>query len=252
MHFVHRMLVVFGVAALEAFAAHAQTALDSNLTATIGNYYPIAGDVQPIAGPLANSFSTGSASGVLTDVKVYLERMADPFGSFTMALYASSGNYPSTRIQVLGTLEDASVSANGGIYDFPVIPGLPLTANTRYFIALSANHTGSEATSTYWATTESTAGAGKIAAEYNCFEGFFRSKSQPNIRIGLLPHGETSLGCFPNSSVNDSFLMSVTVSPSAAPAVSAPPRLPLPTTAFTLLMAASAALFLRRSVFQRA
>jgi hypothetical protein len=62
--------------------------------------------------------------------------MTAPFGSFTIALDASSGNYPSTKIQVLGTLNDTAVSSNGGIYDFPVNPGIPLTANTRYFITL--------------------------------------------------------------------------------------------------------------------
>jgi hypothetical protein len=66
-----------------------------------------------------------------------------------MGLDAKLGKLPPTQIQALGTLSDTAVSTNGGVYDFLVNPGVPLTANTRYFITLYANHTGSDTTSPY-------------------------------------------------------------------------------------------------------
>jgi hypothetical protein len=50
MHFSHRILIILGGAALAASAAHAQATLYNNLTATIGNYDPIAGGDQPMPG----------------------------------------------------------------------------------------------------------------------------------------------------------------------------------------------------------
>lgn len=168
MNLSHRTLIFLAGVALAATAASAQTTLYNNLNATIGNYYPITGPNQPDAGPLYNSFSTGSSALQLTDVKVNLELMDAPEGTVNMALFSNSGNYPGSVIQVIGSISDSAVSFSGGVYDFPVSPNVPLTANTRYFIGLYPTKPGNVGTSTDWASTDSTAGSGidVIANEY--------------------------------------------------------------------------------------
>ena len=231
-----------------ASAASAQT-LYNNLppAVTIGNYYDIAGGNQPDAGPLYNSFSTGSSNVLLTDVKVYLERMAAPLGAFNMALWTSLGDYPNTEIQGLGAMNDTAVSTSGGVYDFPVNPGVQLTANTRYFIELYATNSGAEAVSTYWASTDSTSGTGNVGGEYNCFEGFFNFETPASVR-GARPHGTTGLGCFSNTEANDPFIMEVTAGPQSTASA---PDLTLPGMAvLSILLAVSAILLQRRQALR--
>ena len=125
---------------------------------------------------LSNSFDTDSTGWLLTDVKV---THGGAFRQLHHGACCERGSYPATRIQALGTWSDTAVSANGGVYDFRVNPGVSLNANIRYFITLCANNSGSDAASTYWATTDSTSGTRNIAAESNCFRRISCSQTEP-------------------------------------------------------------------------
>ena len=235
---LRRLLLMLGCVALLASGAHAQTVLYGNLSDQINGYTGI--------GPLYNSFSTGSAALLLTDVKVWVElTRSGTTGSFTIALYADNNIFPGTQLATIGSMNDTSISMSPGqVYDFPVSPGVALTPNTRYWIGMTQS--GATTTSTAWAFTGSTAGTGNIANEFSCdLEETSRETSTIN-RRSLRAHGGTEvLTCNPNGTPD---LMQVTASPSTTP-----PAATVPTLSFTgatvlaLLLAASAVLFLRRS-----
>jgi hypothetical protein len=148
----------------------------------------------------------------------------------TVGLYADSSSFPGA--QVIGTL---SVGAQG-IYDFPVNPGISLNPNTRYWIGVS----GLGNSVAGWASTGSTAGTGNIANEFYCYSSVV---SRPTAIPGSPPARGAcvSLGRDSNGATVDPFLMTVTAgSAAAAPALSF-----TGITVLALLLAASAASFLR-------
>jgi hypothetical protein len=159
----------------------------------------------------------------------------------TVTLSADSNNTPGAQIRVLGTIQDTSVVSEGAAVDLPVNPGVTLSPNTRYWITLSSN----QQTSIQWVATDSTSGTGNIPNEFFCFYGF---KQLPTKRpASPTAHGQPlSLGCFSNSVAVDPFLMQVNASQVSVP-VSAPDLSFTGMTLLTRLLAASAAVFLRRS-----
>jgi hypothetical protein len=235
--------------ALPASAASAQTALYGNLPPNTDpsayNYLQVSSQ-----GPLYSSFLS-SSSAVLTDVKVYLTLADSPAGgSVAVGLFGDSttcstgpAHCPGTLIQQIGTVSDSQVTA-AGAYDIPVNPGISLSANTRYWIGMNSSSSEIE-----WALTGSLAGTGDIANEYYCYY-------QSNVGLTAVPgrpQPRTAsywLTCQYNSTpyefeeIVDPFVMQVSGSPntSAAPTLSLTGILVL-----TLLLAASAVLFLRRS-----
>jgi len=230
---------MLGCVALLASGANAQTVLYGNLSDHINGYTGI--------GPLYNSFSTGSAALLLTDVKVWVElTRSGTTGSFTVALYADNNTFPGTQLATIGSMNDTSIATSPGqVYDFPVSPGVALTPNTRYWIGMTQS--GATATSTGWAFTGSTAGTGNIANEFSCDLEETSAETSTINRRSLRAHGgPEALTCNPNGTPD---LMQVTASPSTTP----PPAATVPTLSFTgvtvlgLLLAASAVLFLRRS-----
>ena len=184
-------------------------------------------------------------SMMLSDLRVYLALAGSPAGgSVTVTLYGDStscSNSPHcpnlTNSQPIGTVSDSNVASTGGITDLPVNPGISLSANTRYWIGMSSGSSQIE-----WAYTGSVAGTGDISSEYYCY---YQSSSRPTAVPGRpQPRSAAdSLVCYANST-EDPFIMQVTVSSSAAtvPALSFAGIV-----ALTLLLAASAVLFLRRS-----
>jgi hypothetical protein len=220
-------------ASLLASAAHGQTVLYGNLNATIGSYYYV-GLGQ---GPLYNSFSTGATSLNLTDLKIVIQGISSN-ATFTAALFSNNvNNTPGLQIQALGTLSDSNDPSTATAVDIPVSPSVKLAANTRYWIGLS---TASDS-DTQWATTQSTAGTGNISNEYSCV--YEQTGNQPTAVTGPKPRGY-QLVC--SSNATDPFLMQVTAS-STTPTVSAP-ALSFPAmVTLSILLAASAAMLLRRS-----
>jgi hypothetical protein len=205
-----------------ATALNAQTVLYDNLGASNDAYYSVAG-----SGPLSNSFSTGATSVVLSDLKLFLDLGDEGSGGVTVTLSSDSNNTPGAQIRVLGTIQDTSVVSEGAAVDLPVNPGVTLSPNTRYWITLSSN----QQTSIQWVATDSTS-----------------VKQLPTKRpASPTAHGQPlSLGCFSNSVAVDPFLMQVNASQVSVP-VSAPDLSFTGMTLLTLLLAASAAVFLRRS-----
>jgi len=227
MHSARRFLLILGCVLLAAAAANAQTVVFGNLNSQIKGYFPI--------GPIYASFSTGSGAVNLTDVQLKLESLDGMPNGFSVGLYADSSTTPGNLIQTLGSMQDSAISGSGATYDFPVSPGIALAPNTRYWIGL-ASGTGS---ATGWALTGSTAGTGAIASEFYCIE--LPDEEQPTARHAARPRGIPD-GCFPNT--QDPFVMQVTVSTAAA---SAPALSFTGITLLSLLLAASAGIFLRRS-----
>lgn len=86
------------------------------------------------------SFSNGAGSFSLTDVKVVLNGNNTGSGSLSVSLLSDSSTSPGGLLDPIGSLSDSSLIANCNcIYDFPVLP-FALTANTRYWIALSSSN----------------------------------------------------------------------------------------------------------------
>lgn len=162
MRFFKCALNLSAVIVIAAGAVSADT-FYNNLGTTVAGY----GSVNGYAG-LWNSFSTGSTAENLTDVQVRLENTADPApASVTVTLYANNANTPGAALLTLGSINDNQVSFTGGVYDFPVSPGYPLRANTRYWIGI----TTSNGSFIGWAwNNESVSAAGTgTGGEYHCY-----------------------------------------------------------------------------------
>jgi len=118
-------------------------------------------------GPFAFSFTTGSTSSTLADVKVNLHGNGSGTGSVTVALYSNNPNgpRPASALAVLGTVSDSSI-AGDTLQDFPVASPVALSAGTRYWIVLST--TNGSALGFNW--SETNAGTG-VTAEFNIYDG---------------------------------------------------------------------------------
>jgi hypothetical protein len=90
--------------------------------------------------PEYQSFSTGAASIVLTDVKLALVGDSSSTGLFSLDLLLDNGGpAPGAGILNIGSLSDTLLPAGGGsnIFDVP-ISSFSLSPNTRYWIELSS------------------------------------------------------------------------------------------------------------------
>jgi PEP-CTERM motif len=128
-------------------------------------------------GPLADSFSTGSAAGSLSQVQLELELLGNPTGQITVYLYSSGpGPAPATNLYTIGTIADSSVA------NTPMdvtLSGLSysLAANTQYWIYLADTSTSGPGTSLLWdaeSTLSGTTAPGTPALgdQYNYGAGF--------------------------------------------------------------------------------
>ena len=144
MSLIKRFLCFMACVSLLAVAANAgPVTLYNNIGADyIGN-----GGEDPIdttlgIGPIADSFSTGSSSVQLTDLKLLLMVVGtpNPNAVVTITLNSDSATTPGAVLTTIGSISDSSlpVGPPGAVFDFPV-SSFSLAANTRYWIELSTN-----------------------------------------------------------------------------------------------------------------
>jgi hypothetical protein len=92
-------------------------------------------------GPLAQSFSSGSAPILLTDLKLELDD-SNPSdgGTITIELFTSAGlaTGPGAEVGVLGTIADSTLTTSFASYDISFSNFFTLAANTTYWIELAA------------------------------------------------------------------------------------------------------------------
>lgn len=100
---------------------------------------PVSSDAVSVLGPLADSFSTGSSSADLTDVKVLLQGNSSG-GAIEIDLMSDAGTAPGAFLTALGTLNDSALTNSPTVFDFPLAVPFSLAANTRYWVEIiSAN-----------------------------------------------------------------------------------------------------------------
>jgi|GEM_PF-1088349 hypothetical protein len=143
--------------------ASADTLYDSLTAATaVSAGYNLVSDAN--FGPLADSFSTGSSAFSLTDVQLALT-VDDPTttGTVTVSLLSDSFTSPGATIATLGTINDSALTAyTPATVDFSQTTAIDLTANTRYWVEVSATVDSSAG----WSYTADTTGTG-VANEFN-------------------------------------------------------------------------------------
>ena len=112
-------------------------------------------------GPLADSFSTGANPVALTEVDLNLAAAPGGSGATTVSLYSDSSTSPGTLLDTIGSIDDSALTGNLAVYSFPLSTDFDLSADTRYWIELTAPATsGSE-----WAWSPDLTGPG-VANEY--------------------------------------------------------------------------------------
>ncbi|MFI5331708.1 MAG: choice-of-anchor R domain-containing protein, partial [Desulfobaccales bacterium] len=118
--------------------------------------------------PLFDSFSVGPVGPegtTLLDVQLLLKSSSSSgssSGFFSVALYSDSGNHqpsPGTLLQLIGTLNDGSLTSDLSVVDFPT--AYHLDADTRYWIELSST----DGSTAEWSWSYDQSGIG-VAGEY--------------------------------------------------------------------------------------
>jgi hypothetical protein len=115
-------------------------------------------------GPLAQSFSSGSAPIVLTDLKLdLLDATPSDGGTITIELFTDGGgtNGPATMLATLGTIADSALTSTAAFYDLAISNFVTLAANTTYWIELTAT-AGSGA---HWEAANGATGTGVSGQE---------------------------------------------------------------------------------------
>jgi hypothetical protein len=116
--------------------------------------------------PLANSFSTGGQSTLLTDVGLLLLALnPSSGGSFSVSLLSDNSTSPGTTLTTIATVDDSALSATLGTFSYQLPTPYPLAANTRYWIELDGSSTTSE-----WSFTATNVGIG-VGNEYVYYAG---------------------------------------------------------------------------------
>ncbi len=123
-------------------------------------------------GPLADSFSTGAGSSMLTDLKLLVAAATPTDGdSFNVLLLSDSSTSPGSVLTTLRTVSDSSLTTTLSTVDIMLSTPYLLAANTRYWIELS-----SLSTSGVWSFTTTNVGIG-VANEYNFYAGSVSANS---------------------------------------------------------------------------
>lgn len=110
--------------------------VDSGTSTNIGNTTAEAGSDSNANGTSALRVNTGSTSGNVTSVSIYLKSIDATNNSVQAAIYADNGSAtaPTTRLAVSST--QTAVANSWNTFS---ISGLSVTANTYYWVALSEN-----------------------------------------------------------------------------------------------------------------
>jgi hypothetical protein len=85
---------------------------------------------------LFQSFTSGTTTLQMDDLKLNLLTGAFDGNSFNINLYSDNSNKPNTSLLLIATENDNSLTLTGATYDFSV-PDFTLAANTEYWIGLT-------------------------------------------------------------------------------------------------------------------
>ncbi len=143
-----------------ASAANADTVYNNLPPFSVDGADPVA------AGPLADSFSTGTSSFTMNEVALSLVSMGNTNGSITVSLLSDSAGSPGSLLTTIGTLGDPN-NLVVTTYDFSSFTPVLLAANTRYWIELTSNiQDPNNLNGQYWTFSNDLSGPG-VANEFN-------------------------------------------------------------------------------------
>ena len=141
--------VTCGLALLLAAApmvCRAEAIYDNLAQASAG--YDGVGSGGLVEGPLYDSFSTGTGSGILlTGVQLLLSRSGGSSGTTSIGIYnndaGTSPPSPGSLFATIGTVTDSSLSGTASVWNVSLGSSLSLAASTRYWVGLSTNNNAS-------------------------------------------------------------------------------------------------------------
>jgi hypothetical protein len=116
---------------------------------------------------LYQSFSTGSSSLQLDDLKLVLDVKGPDSGSFTVGLYSDNSTKPGTLLLSIATVNDSSLTMTASTYDFSVA-NYSLAANTRYWIGLIPTPSSIQGS---WESSNPQGGDTGVSGQYTDFGG---------------------------------------------------------------------------------
>lgn len=133
-----------------------------------------------VEGPLYDSFSTGTGSGILlTGVQLLLSKSGGSSGTTSIGIYnndaGTSPPSPGSLFATIGTVTDSSLSGTASVWNVSLGSSLSLAASTRYWVGLSTNNA-----STQWWYAASGTGTG-VANEFfsNSTGNFVNANDRP-------------------------------------------------------------------------
>ena len=137
----------------------------NNLTQASAGYDGV-GSGGLVQGPLYDSFSTGTGSGILlTGVQLLLSKSGGSSGTTSIGIYnndaGTSPPSPGSLFATIGTVTDSSLSGTASVWNVSLGSSLSLAASTRYWVGLSTNNNAS----TQWWYAASGTGTG-VANEF--------------------------------------------------------------------------------------
>jgi hypothetical protein len=153
--------------ALVSNSSSAATLYDNMNIASVGSTSPIPPPPNSNLGPIDQSFSTGPSAFNLTGLQLLLSGNTDSnFGSFTVSILNDNGGSPTgSVIASSGSLLDSSFLGNTPSA-LTLTTFVQLTANTLYWIDLSATNDSS----VLWWYTADASGIG-VANQFYAFNG---------------------------------------------------------------------------------
>ena len=146
-----------------------------------------------IEGPLYDSFSTGTGSGILlTGVQLLLSKSGGSSGTTSIGIYnndaGTSPPSPGSLFATIGTVTDSSLSGTASVWNVSLESSLSLAASTRYWVGLSTNNA-----STQWWYAASGTGTG-VANEFfsNSTGNFVNANDRPyQMLVTVVPEPST-------------------------------------------------------------
>jgi len=119
-------------------------------------------------GPLYDSFSTDSAGGRLSELKLMLSvDNPDSTRILRIVLFADDSGSPGSRIARLGTVAESALTILPDVYDVDLTTHPLLAPNTRYWIGLRRGP------NTLWAWSADTSGTGVGSEFFSNTDGTF-------------------------------------------------------------------------------
>jgi len=167
----------------------------NNLTQASAGYDGV-GSGGLVEGPLYDSFSTGTGSGILlTGVQLLLSKSGGSSGTTSIGIYnndaGTSPPSPGSLFATIGTVTDSSLSGTASVWNVSLGSPLSLAASTRYWVGLSTNNNASM----QWWYASSNAGTG-VANEFfsNSQDSFANAGNGPyqmSVSVTAVPEPST-------------------------------------------------------------